>query len=83
MAWYRKAADQGDVNAQYRLGVMHAEGRGVAQDYVQAHMWFKLAAAQGHKEAAEIQDKLPEVMTRDQVADAQRLAREWTEKHPK
>ena len=82
-AWYRKAAEQGNTNAQFNLALMYAEGRGVAQGYVQAHMWFKLAAAQGHEEAAEIRDKFAEVMTRDQIIEAQRLAREWTEKHPK
>ena len=32
MKWYRKAADQGDAAAQYNLGVMYANGRGVTQD---------------------------------------------------
>ncbi len=42
---YKKAAEQGQVDAQYNLGVMYALGMGVPQDYVQAHMWFNLAAA--------------------------------------
>jgi Sel1 repeat len=39
-SWYRKAADQGYVAAQYYLGSMYFDG----QDYVSAHMWFNLAA---------------------------------------
>ena len=43
--WYRKAAEQGDATAQTALGVMYKDGRGVPQDYVQAHMWYNLAAS--------------------------------------
>ena len=35
--WYRKAADQGNADAQYTLGIMYADGQGVAQDLIQAH----------------------------------------------
>ena len=45
--WYRLAAEQGHAAAQYNLGVAYAEGEGVRQDDVQAHMWFNLAAAEG------------------------------------
>ena len=62
---------------------MYKKGRGVAQDYAQAHIWFNLAAAQGDEIAAKLRDKLAKSMTPDQVAEAQRLASEWTEKHPK
>ena len=46
-------------------------------------MWFNLAAAQEYEDAAEHRDKVAESMTPDQVAEAQRLTREWTEKHSK
>ena len=42
-------------------------------------MWFNLASASGYKEAPEARDKLAEFMTPAQIADAQRLAREWVE----
>ena len=45
--WYRRAAEQGNARAQNNLGTMYQNGRGVAQNYVQAHKWFNLAAAQG------------------------------------
>jgi TPR repeat protein len=38
VSWYRKAAEQGLSEAQYNLGVMYANGEGVAQDYAAAHM---------------------------------------------
>ena len=34
MRWYRKAADQNLVDAQYNLGVMYDKGQGVTQDYI-------------------------------------------------
>ncbi len=77
---WRPLAEQGDALAQYNLGVMYFMGRGVPQDDVQARMWLNLAAAQGHEPARKYRDRLAEVMTPAQVAEAQRLAREWKPK---
>ena len=49
--WYRKAADQGEVNAQYELGVMYHNGQGVTQDDTEAVTWYGKAAEQGHVSA--------------------------------
>ena len=46
-------------------------------DYVSAHMWLNLAAAGGHDNAREARDSVAELMTRAQIAEAQRRAREW------
>ena len=46
--WYRKAADQGHVDAQYNLGIYHAIGIGIAKDSAEAAKWFRRAAEQGH-----------------------------------
>ena len=78
---YRRAADQGDARAQYNLGEMYMLGRGVPQDYTQAYLWVALAAAQGDEKAAWIRDYLESEMTPAQIAEAQRLAREWKPKH--
>ena len=48
VAWYRKAAEQGDKLAQKNLGWMYRKGHGVAQDDHQAVRWFRKAAEQGH-----------------------------------
>jgi len=74
--WYRKAAEQGDATAQLYLGVMYSK-EGVPQDYVQAHMWFNLSAAHGEKNATELRDDVAKRMTAAQIAEAQKLAREW------
>jgi hypothetical protein len=45
---WRAAADQGHAEAQYNLGVMFEQGRGVAQSDVEAARWFRKAADQGN-----------------------------------
>ena len=54
MKWFRKAAEQGDANAQAYLGLAYTEGRGVRQDYTEAVKWFRKAAEQGHANAQAI-----------------------------
>ena len=44
-------AQQDDAKAQYNLGVMYEEGRGVQQDYQQAAAWYEKAANQGYVQA--------------------------------
>ena len=46
-ACYRLAADQGDAYAQFALGVLYNNGRGVPQDYAEALKWYRKAADQG------------------------------------
>jgi TPR repeat protein len=48
VAWYRKAADQGDALAQTCLGDLYRDGKGVRQDYAQAAAWYRKAADQGN-----------------------------------
>jgi TPR repeat protein len=79
--WYRKAAEQGDTVSQFIVGFTFEKGLGVTQDYVQAHMWLNIAAAHAtgndqQKYGAE-RDELARLMTPEQIAEAQRLAREW------
>ena len=51
MKWFRKAADQGDPEAQYALGVMYKNGRGVPRDDAEAIKWYRKAADQGNADA--------------------------------
>ena len=65
---------------------MYVQGQGVPKEYVQAHMWFNLAAARfsggvGHLNiVAAARDNLAEEMTPAQIAEPQRLARDWQPK---
>ena len=85
--WYRLAAEQGEAGAQVNLGTMYATGEGVPQDHVTAHMWFNLAAS---RSTGDLRDRavrnrytVAEQLTAVQRAEAQRLAREWDEAHPR
>ena len=74
--WARRAAEQGYAPAQADLGVMYWNGQGVPQDAVLAYMWLILAAAQ-EPDAVEERDMAASQMTLNEIAEAQRLAREW------
>ena len=78
--WYRLSAEQGSVRSQSSLGFMYSEGRGVPQDYVQAHMWFNLAGAGGDADGIDARPAIENLMKADQIAEAERLAREWKPK---
>ena len=79
---FRLAAEQGHWVAQQDLGSMYENGQGVPKDYVLAYMWYNLAAAQMEFVIARRRDRLEQRMTREQIAEAQRLSREWIEAHP-
>ena len=49
--WYRRAAEQGDVEAQKRLALLYLQGRGVAKDSQEAEKWYSKAAGQGDPDA--------------------------------
>ena len=61
---------------------MYANGEGVPEDLVLAYMWYNLSAAQGNPRARWDKIIVEQRMTGEQIADAQRLSREWTETHP-
>ncbi len=74
---WRPLGEQGNAAAQFFLGFMYDRGRGVSQDYVQAHLWYNLAAARSNDTARRNRDIIAEKMTPAQIAEAQQLAREW------
>ena len=97
--WLRLAAEQGDAMAQGQLGRMYAEGEGVPKDLILAYMWCNLALRYNEVFHSQLtgdtmqkirnfidetshreRDELEKLMTREQIAEAQRLAREFTQK---
>ncbi len=76
----RVLAEQGNAPAQYNLGLMYANSRGVPRDDVQAHMWLSLAVARGNELARIHRDRMTRQMTPVQLAEARRLTREWKPK---
>ena len=84
---FRTRAEQGDAAAQNNLGNMYRRGEGVAQDSVQAYMWFTLAATrfpasetEKHENAIRDREEVAAKMTAEQISEAQQLAREWKPK---
>ena len=47
----RKAAERGDLDAQYRLAGAYNYGKGVPEDHAEAAKWYHLAAEAGHARA--------------------------------
>jgi uncharacterized protein len=69
----REAAQRGEVDAQYALGLIYAEGRGVPVDLAQAHFWLSLAIDQGDRDAERLREVVGCQMTDEEYAAAQRL----------
>ena len=78
---FENAAERGGPGAQFHLGLLYSTGQGVDQDYVIAHKWFNLAALQGSDEARRFRCEIALDMTPQEIACAQRLAREWKHHH--
>ena len=86
--WYRKSAEQGYADAQCILGDMYELGKRVPQDDVEAVKWYRKAAEQGHgadyldsasghEKAKKGKEIISRKMTQEQIAEAQKLSREW------
>jgi tRNA A-37 threonylcarbamoyl transferase component Bud32 len=73
LALYRKAADQGSVEAQYRLGEVYAAGRGVNQSNYLAYVWFTLAANAGHAGARTRRDQVATALQPTEIHQADAL----------
>jgi uncharacterized protein len=73
------AKQAGDESGRicFKLGMFYSIGGALPADKVAAHKWFNLAAARGSREAANYRRELAAEMSEREIADAQRLAREW------
>ena len=92
VALYNTAAEQGLAGAQLYVGLMYAKGHGVPKNDVMGHMWLNLAASRLTGEfldgkprdlAVVARDVVAKMLTREQIAEAQRRAREWDAAHPR
>jgi uncharacterized protein len=80
-----KNADHGGVVSQLLVAEMFLKGEGMPKDLVSAYMWANLAAARvDHlniaEQATSIRNEVEGKMTPAQIAEGQRLAREWKPK---
>ncbi len=74
---WQKVAEEGGAEAQFNLGLLYANGQGVPQDFVLAHKWLNLAAMSGNRSAKDIRREVSMDMSAGEIAEAQKLAREW------
>jgi peptidoglycan hydrolase-like protein with peptidoglycan-binding domain len=74
---FELSANAGDAASQYMMGEMYAQGNGVAQNYVKAHMWYNMAASWGHDRANQARARMESRMTSTQIAEAQAMAEKW------
>jgi hypothetical protein len=78
---FEQAAQSGAVDALFELGVMYASGREVGPNLVIAHKFFNLAALRGNDDAKRYRMEISREMSKQQIAEAQKLAREWLRCH--
>ena len=81
--WYSKAAEQGDELAQFGVGLIYRDGLGVPKDKALAYMWFNISSVKDRtrEKAGTARDEIAKYMTRDQIAEAERMTREWMAVH--
>ena len=77
LSQYENDAKQGRADALYNLGLAYSTGQGVSVDFVAAHKWFNLAALKGVELAKSWRAQISAEMDSNQIAQAQKLAREW------
>ncbi|HWA01972.1 MAG TPA: hypothetical protein VG819_00475 [Rhizomicrobium sp.] len=77
LAQYESDAKLGRADALYNLGLAYSTGQGVGIDLIAAHKWFNLAAVRGIDAAKRWRAQISSEMSGSQIAEAQRLAREW------
>ena len=75
------AAAGGTPDALFELGLMYCAGRDVDLDLVSAHKWFNLAAMRGNTDAKRYRMEIAREMSKTEIAEAQRQAREWLARH--
>ena len=71
------AAQGGQSDALFELGLIYCSGREGKVDMIEAHKWFNLAAMRGNEEAKRYRHELSSDMSKADIAKAQKLAREW------
>ena len=81
--WLKLAAEQGYALAQYELGLIYRTGHGFAIDPVKSYMWLNLAAAAGIQQAVMARDEVMRSLSTKQLAQAQKISREWLASRPK
>ncbi len=75
--WYRRAAEQGQINAQHNLGLMYYFGYGVAKDPAESYFWWIVATGAGHAPSIEWRAKAADALSAEQRAGIEARANDW------
>ncbi|MBP1850859.1 sel1 repeat family protein [Rhizobium halophytocola] len=80
---FENASMGGETKAELYcdMGLMHATGRGCPVDLISAHKWLNIAAIKGCDRAAELRADVAQTMSKAELAEALRAAREWMTMH--
>ena len=79
---FKQSADAGNSLAQFMMGRLYAEGRGVVPDKTAAYMWYDLSAGNGNGRAIAARDSIAAQLDADELDRAQALAAEWRANRP-
>jgi peptidoglycan hydrolase-like protein with peptidoglycan-binding domain len=79
---FRQSAYANNSLAQYMMGRLHAEGRGVGEDKLAAYMWFDLSASNGNSRAISARDAVAAEMDATEIDQAQQMAADWRANRP-
>jgi uncharacterized protein len=79
--WFIKAAEQGNVLAQSKLGSIYFSGRGVPQDPNRAYFWMAVARLNGDDASKTLAPFVRARLTRAQVAAIEQNASIWLQQH--
>ncbi|MEG3619682.1 tetratricopeptide repeat protein [Magnetovibrio sp. PR-2] len=74
LRWYRLSAAQGNAPALKQISLIYEEGKGVLQNYIHAHAWALVAVSLGSPDGYVARKRLSEKMTKEQIAESQKLA---------
>ena len=75
------AAAAGPADALFFLLLAYCSGRDGEIDLIEAHKWFNLAALRGNGDDKRYRSELASEMSRAEIGQAQRRAREWLSRH--
>ncbi|MGQ0675379.1 MAG: tetratricopeptide repeat protein [Rhodospirillales bacterium] len=81
--WYKKSADRGFYAAILKVANMYGKGPGVPKDNAQSYLWFSIAELRVPTDSNDrfelpiVKDKLSTLITKEQLAEAERRAKAW------
>lgn len=78
---FSQIATSANAEGLLELGLIYATGRAGETDLAAAHKWFNIAAFRGCAAAKTRREEVAAEMSREQIAAAQRAARDWITSH--